>query len=52
MKVQIISFVAAQIQHQGRLFLELQAKMLSANGIAGFLNQLYLKKKLMNQLDF
>ena len=26
--------------------------MLSGNQIAGFLNQLYFKKKLMNQFDF
>ena len=26
--------------------------MLSTNDIAGFLNHLYLKKNLMNQLDF
>ena len=26
--------------------------MLSANKIAGFLNQLYLKKKVMNKLEF
>ena len=32
------------------LILEL-AKMLSANQFSGFLNQLYLKKKLTNQLD-
>ena len=34
------------------LVLELQAKRLSASEIAGFLIQLYPKKKLMNQLDF
>ena len=34
------------------LVLELWTKMLSNIEIAGFLNQVYLKKKLMNQLDF
>ena len=28
------------------------AKMLKANQISGFLNQLYLKKILLNELDF
>ena len=34
------------------LVVELLAKMPSANQIPVFLNQPYLKKKLMNQLDF
>ena len=34
------------------LVLELRDKMLSASEIAGLLNQLYLKKQLVNQLDF
>ena len=33
-------------------FIRVWLKMLSANRIAGFSKQLYLKKKLMNQFHF
>ena len=34
------------------LLLELSVKMLLGNQMTGFLNQLYLKKKMMNRVDF
>ena len=46
MEIYIIFYVHAQIAFfWGKLVLEAWLKMLSANQIAGFLNQLYLQEK-------
>ena len=53
MKIYIISSVPAQIPYLGKLFfLEIYAKMLSANQIAEFSNQLFLQDKLMKDPHF
>ena len=45
MKVQMICFVLAQMAYLGKFWF-------SSCEIPGFLNLLYLKKRMMNQLDF
>ena len=50
MEVHIISFAPAQIPHLGKFwFLSYEPKW---SLVVGFLNQLYLKKKMMNHFDF
>ena len=53
MKIYIISCIPSQIPYLGKMFfLEIYAKMLSANQIAGFSNQLFLQNKLMKDPHF
>ena len=49
MKYHVISFMPAQIPYLGKFWF--LSYKLSANEKAGFLNQLYMKKKLTDQLD-
>ena len=51
MKVQIINFVPAQIPYLGEFKNQNSEPKCSANEIAGFLNQLYRKRKLMSLYD-
>ena len=52
MKIYIICCVPANTAFGKNLVSEIYAKLLSANQIARFLNQLFLQNKLMKQPNF
>ena len=51
-KIYIICYADAQIQYLRKILFLRQTKVLSANQIAGFLNQLFLHSKSMKQPFF
>ena len=53
MKAYIICCIFVQISYLGKIwFVKYEPKMLLANQIVGFSNQLYLRNKMMKKLDF